>query len=94
MGVWDGSQLMAEYDGTGSRIKRYAYLPDDYLAAQMEDAHGIYNIQGDHLHMPRLLTNATQQVVWLARYEAFGKAIIDENSDGNGQGGSATVHAV
>ena len=82
--LWDGSDLLAEFDGAGSRQKRYAYLPGDYLPAQMADANGTYNVHGDHLQTPRFLTDDTQQVVWRSFHEAFGKATVDENPDGDG----------
>jgi len=81
--VWDGTRLLGEYDNTGSRIKRYAYLPGDYLPIQMEDADGTYNVHGDHLQTPRLLTDPTaatnKKVVWRGSFEAFGTGVIDES---------------
>jgi RHS repeat-associated protein len=75
--LWDGTKLLAEYNGSGSRIKRYGYLADDYAPIQMEDTSGTYNVHSDHLDTPRLLTDASQQIVWRGRQEAFGKTVID-----------------
>ncbi len=81
--VWDGSKLLAEYDSTGTRTKRYAYLPGDLLPLQIQDSNGIYNVHADHLSTPRYLTDAAQKVVWTSTHEAFGKAVINENPDGD-----------
>lgn len=83
--LYEGSRLMAEYDGNGTRTKRYAYLPESHLAAQMQDANGTYEVHGDHLQTPRQLTNSSGTVVWKSTHEAFGKAYIDDDVDGNGQ---------
>jgi len=81
--VWDGTRLLGEYDNSGSRLKRYAYLPGDYLPIQMADDDGTYNVHGDHLETPRLLTDPTQstnkKVVWRGTFEAFGTGVIDES---------------
>jgi RHS repeat-associated protein len=81
--LWDGSQLLAEYSGTGTRQQRYAYL-DGYAPTQVEDANGVYYLHADHLDTPRLLTNAAGAIVWRVRYEAFGKATVENDPDGNG----------
>ena len=82
--LWDGDVLLAEYDVSGARSKRYVYMPGDFLPVQMEDASGIYNVHGDHLQTPRLLTDSAQQVIWRARYETFGQPTVDEDVDNNG----------
>ena len=74
---------MAEYSSTGSQLKRYAYLPDQYAPIQMQDANGIYDVHSDHLDTPKFLTNAAKQVVWKANYESFGKATVNEDVDGD-----------
>jgi RHS repeat-associated protein len=81
--LWDGTQLLAEYDGSGSRIKRYAYLADGDRA-QLQDVNGTYYIHADRLGTPRLITNAGAQVIWSARYEAYGTAQVNEDADSNG----------
>jgi len=81
--LWDGTNLMAEYSNTGSQLKRYAYLPDQYAPIQVQDASGIYDVHSDHLDTPKFLTNAAKQVVWKANYESFGKAAVNEDVDGD-----------
>ncbi len=81
--LWDGTRLLAEYNGAGSRAKRYAYLSDNYSPIQMEDANGIYSVHYDHLQTPKLMTDASEKVVWLNRMQAFGEAVVDEDPDGD-----------
>jgi len=81
--LWDGTRLMAEYSSSGVRQQRYAYLGSNYVPAQVADANGSYYLHGDHLDTPRLLTDSASQVVWRARYESFGKAVVDSDPDGN-----------
>jgi RHS repeat-associated protein len=81
--LWDGTSLLAEYNSTGTRIKRYAYLQGDHAPAQLQDANGTYYVHGDNLQTPRLVTNSAAQVVWRSRHEAFGKATVEEDPDGD-----------
>ncbi|MCO6411411.1 MAG: hypothetical protein J5I92_01580, partial [Thiogranum sp.] len=78
--LWDGAELLAEYDGSGNRTKRYVYLPESYAPVQIEDANGTYNVHSDHLDTPKLLSDSTQQIVWRGRREAFGKTMVDPSS--------------
>ncbi len=81
--VWDDTKIIAEYDGSGSRAKRYAYFPDDLTPIQMEDSNGIYNAHYDHLKTPKFLTDGSQNVVWIQIQKAFGEMAVDENPDGD-----------
>lgn len=81
--LWDGDQLLAEYDGSGSRAVRYAYLPGEDSPAQFADANGAYWVHSDQLGTPRALISSAGAVVWRASYEAFGKAVVDADPDGN-----------
>ena len=81
--LWDRSSLLAEFDAAGLRTKRYAYL-SGLVATQVEDTNGIYYAHADQLNTPRLLTKSAGQVVWRSRQEAFGKATVQEDPDGNG----------
>ena len=65
--LWDGEQLLSEYNAAGVRTKRYAYLEEDYAPTQVEDANGVYYLHADHLDAPRLLTNSASQIVWRGR---------------------------
>jgi RHS repeat-associated protein len=82
--LWDGQQLLAEFDASGAVRQRYAYLPGDYSPAKIDDASGWYFVHEDHLQTPRIATGASGQVVWRARYESFGNAVVENDPDGNG----------
>jgi RHS repeat-associated protein len=82
--LWDGTQLLAEYDNAGSQIKRYAYLPGDLAPSEMEDMIGTYSVHSDHLQTPKLVTDGSEQIVWMNRMQAFGEATVDEDPDGDG----------
>lgn len=82
--VWDGTELLAEYDAAGVLVKRYARVGDIDGPIQVQDAAGTYYVHLDHLQTPRFATNAAAQVAWRARYAAFGQATVDEDPDGNG----------
>jgi hypothetical protein len=80
--LWDGDQLLAEYDDTGVRQVRYAYAGG---FAPMQVAYGaptesIYEVHTDHLDTPRLLTDAGGTAVWRAAYEAYGETYLDPGS--------------
>jgi RHS repeat-associated protein len=81
--LWDGTRLLAEYDAAGTRTKRYAYLGDSFSPAQMQDTSGTYYVHADHLDAPRTATNTSGAIVWTASYGAYGKAVVDEDPDGN-----------
>ena len=78
--LWDGTNLLSEYDGSGNRAKRYAYLPEGYAPIQVEDAGGLYNVHSDHLDTPKLLTDSSQNIVWRGRQKAFGQMLVDASS--------------
>lgn len=82
--LWDQGKLIAEYNGAGTRLKRYAYMPGEFAPTQMADANGIYDIHTDHLQTPKMLTNAAQQIVWSREQEAFGQTVFNDDADGNG----------
>jgi RHS repeat-associated protein len=81
--LWAEGILLAEYDGTGSRTRRYDTLPGDYLPTQMDTGIIVF-IHGDHLQTPRAITDATGTVVWRSRHKAFGRVVIDDDPDGDG----------
>jgi RHS repeat-associated protein len=83
--LWDGDQLLGEYDGSGARTRRYAYA-GGFAPLQVADPDGgsgetIYDVHTDHLDTPRLLTDSGGNDVWRGAYEAFGTAALDP---GNG----------
>jgi len=85
--LWDGDRLLAEYDGSGNRQVRYAYVPG-FAPVQVAYKNGasesIYDVHSDHLDTPRMLTASPGQTVsWRASYEAFGRAHVSTDPDGS-----------
>jgi RHS repeat-associated protein len=78
--LWDGDQLLAEYDGSGVRQTRYAYA-GGFAPVQMAKKNGtgedVYDVHSDHLDTPRMLTDSTGVAVWRASYQAYGSAKLD-----------------
>ena len=85
--LWDGDQLLAEYDGAGARTTRYAYAggfaPVQVAYPDGPGSEAVYDVHSDHLDTPRLLTDAASTVVWREAHEAFGKAYPDDDPDGD-----------
>ncbi len=78
--LWDGDQLLAEYDGSGARTVRYAYagsFAPVQVAYKNSSGEDVYDVHSDHLDTPRLLTDSSGAVVWREAHEAFGKAVLD-----------------
>ena len=85
-------QLIAETDELGNLEKEYVYFNQQPLAlidyTQSNDP--IYYYHNDHLGTPQALTDATQQIVWTAKYSPFGYAnimtsLIEQNIRSPGQ---------
>ena len=82
--LWDGANLLGEFNAAGTRLKRYAYLDGSYAPVQLQDANGTYYVHSDHAQAPRLVTNATAQTEWRSRHHAFGGALVEADVDGDG----------
>ncbi|WP_276521490.1 RHS repeat-associated core domain-containing protein [Shewanella sairae] len=67
-------KLIAEADVSGVITKEYVYLHQAPLAMMTQEA--TYYFHNSHLNTPMSLTDSQQQVVWQAKYDAFGKASI------------------
>ena len=85
--LWSGDELLAEYAGNGTLQRRYLYTTG-FAPAQVHHVAGsvstAYDVHTDHLDTPRLLTNSTGAAVWRSRHEAFGKAHLETDPDGDG----------
>ncbi|EGG94682.1 hypothetical protein IMCC1989_2469 [gamma proteobacterium IMCC1989] len=71
-------QLMGEYRSDGQPIVEYIYWNNQPLAQIRNKV--AYYYHNDHLGTPTALTNAAQETVWQAEYEAFGEATLTEES--------------
>lgn len=86
--LWDGDELLAEYDAAGTRQARYAYA-GGFAPVQLATPDGtggeeVFDVHTDSLDTPRMLTDAAGEPVWRAVYEAFGRAHVDPDPDGDG----------
>ena len=82
MFLWDGDRLLAEYDGSGNRIARYAYA-EGWAPLQVERGGDLFDIHTDHLGTPRRMTGQDQSPVWRAELQAFGSASTTGSPDLN-----------
>ena len=67
-------RLLAETDASGQTRAEYLYLGHEPLALSRSGQ--LYYYHNDHLGTPQKLTDGAGQVVWSARYRAFGEASI------------------
>jgi RHS repeat-associated protein len=82
--LWDKTRLIGEYAASGTRTKLYNYFPKEQAPRQIIEGGSVYYVHVDHLQTPRMITNSSAQVVWRAKYKAFGAAVVDADPDGNG----------
>jgi RHS repeat-associated protein len=80
--VWDGNRLLCEQ--RGSRSRTYVYGEDAFVPLARVDAMAgadgaaraqVRHLHTDHLGTPRELTDADGQIVWAARYRAWGNVL-------------------
>jgi RHS repeat-associated protein len=72
--------LIAEFDGTGSETKSYGYAPNSTWTTNplfMKEGTQYYFYHNDHLGTPQKMTSVNGSTVWSAKFESFGRAIID-----------------
>ncbi|MDO8336431.1 MAG: RHS repeat-associated core domain-containing protein, partial [Candidatus Saccharibacteria bacterium] len=67
----ESGQLIAVLDGAGVTLREYIYWGNQQIALVNNGT--IYYIHNDHLNTPQVMTNQSQQVVWMGDYEPFGK---------------------
>lgn len=79
--------LIGEYDANGNLKKSYGWLPDGTWGTDpifMYENGSYYFYHNDHLGTPQKMTDESGNVVWSAKYSAFGKAVVDEDPDADG----------
>jgi len=92
-GQWN---LIGSYDFTAGQTQvSLTDVADGYVIAdaiklvptanQVTTSGGIYYIHTDHLDTPKLLTDASGQVVWSSTHAPFGSMTVNEDVDGNGE---------
>jgi len=63
--------LIAETTTSGQTLVEYFYLGENPLA-MIRPEEAVYYYHNDHLGMPQILTNESQNIVWKALYTPFG----------------------
>jgi len=74
----ESGQLIAVLDCTGTTLREYIYWGNQQIALVNNGT--IYYIHNDHLNTPQVITNQSQQVVWIGDYEPFGKVASNANN--------------
>jgi RHS repeat-associated protein len=74
----EAGQLISVTDGAGNTQREYIYWGNQLIAFVANG--NIYYAHTDHLNTPQVITNQSQQVVWAADYEPFGKINLLTNS--------------
>lgn len=75
----ESGQLVAVLDGAGVTLREYIYWGSQQIA--LVDNGTTYYIHNDHLNTPQVITNQSQQVVWMGDYEPFGKVASNANNN-------------
>ncbi|AZE52174.1 Rhs-family protein [Pseudomonas chlororaphis] len=73
--LWQGERLIAESDD--NRYRSYIYEPDSFRPLAMLDGEGPrkatpFYYQLDHLGTPQELTDYSGEIMWSAKYRAYG----------------------
>ncbi|NPU93026.1 MAG: hypothetical protein HPY82_14050 [Gammaproteobacteria bacterium] len=82
--LWNGSELLAEYNSAGTLQRRFGNLYGAPVAYIAEANNLFFAVHTDHLGTPRWLTNSSGGKRWVAEYEAFGKGVVNEDPDNDG----------
>ncbi|MCW7755457.1 RHS domain-containing protein [Desulfobotulus sp. H1] len=70
---------MAELDGSGREIRSFGWKPQGIWGTDplyLKEAGHYYWYHNDHLGTPQMLTASSGAVVWEAKYESFGRAMV------------------
>lgn len=83
--LWDGDRLLAEFDGSGDRTRRYTYTagyaPAEQAVSTGPTSESVQQVHADHLETPRSLSGSSGAAVWRAAYLAFGATTPNEDPD-------------
>ncbi len=74
--LYDGTRLLAEYDGSDQLLRNYYYGPGDINPSILSEGGTLYFYYRDHLNTPQVITDETGVVKWEATYNAFGEVNI------------------
>jgi RHS repeat-associated protein len=74
----EAGQLLSVTDASGTTQREYIYFGNQQIA--MFSNNTLYYIHNDHLNTPQVVTNQSQQVVWMGNYEPFGKLAANQSN--------------
>lgn len=74
----EAGQLITVTDGAGTTLREYIYWGNQQIAFVNNGT--IYYVHNDHLNTPQVITNQSQQVVWMGDYEPFGKLAANSSN--------------
>lgn len=74
----EAGHLITVTDQAGVTLRDYIYWGDQQTALTSNGT--TYYIHNDHLNTPQVITNQSQQVVWMGDYEPFGKVASNANN--------------
>jgi len=74
--------IVGEYDQQGNALREHVYGLTGRLATSEGGA--TYWHHNDHLGTPQKMTDNSATILWNAIYQAFGKAEVNEDPDGDG----------
>jgi RHS repeat-associated protein len=77
--VYSDEGLVAELDGSGREIRSFGWKPQGIWGTAplyLKEAGHYYWYHNDHLGTPQMLTASSGAVVWEAKYESFGRAMV------------------
>jgi RHS repeat-associated protein len=85
--LWGENRLLAEYGASGARQSRYAYhdgwSPDEVATGPSLGSEARRTFEADRLDTPRLGLSASGVAQWRGTYEAYGRAHLDPDPDGD-----------
>ena len=75
--IYDKNSLLAEYDSSGSLARNYIYGAEDSNPSMLFENSTVYNMHGDHLDTPMIVTSESGDIEWSASYKAFGQTSVN-----------------
>jgi len=78
----EADQLIGEYDASGNAIQETVWMGEVPVATVRNGQ--VFYIFSDQLNTPRVITDTQNKIVWRWDSDPFGRAIADEDPDGDG----------
>lgn len=74
----EAGQLISVTDQNNNTQREYIYWGNQQIA--LVNNNTLYYVHNDHLNTPQVVTNQSQQVVWMGNYEPFGKLAANQTN--------------